>query len=90
MPSANSPHEWGILGAVVATVLTVARFLWRWERTFTEVATSELERIRREQSEEREQLRAEIAALRQENAMLMARLDRSPIPRDDGDTIPGS
>jgi hypothetical protein len=63
--------DYSVLGAMLLGLGAIARFIWRWEKTFTDSAIDELKR-----------LREEVKTLREENTDLHQRLGRSSNERD--------
>lgn len=60
------PNEFGYIGGMLIGLGAIARFIWRWEKTFTDSAIEELERLRKE-----------LLILREENEILRRRLNQT-------------
>lgn len=49
--------QYGVIGGMLVGLGVIARFIWKWEKTFTDSAIEELQRLRQENRELREKLR---------------------------------
>ncbi len=68
--AANDPQQWGIIGSLILALLAVARFLLRWEKTFSDAARDEITALRMELGE----MRSHIARCEAENTDLRRRV----------------
>lgn len=50
-------ENYGIIGGMLLGLGAIARFIWRWEKTFTDSAIDELKRLRKENDFLRQELR---------------------------------
>lgn len=49
-----APNDYGVVGGTLIGLAVIARFIWRWEKTFTDSAIDELTRLRVEIKEVRQ------------------------------------
>lgn len=49
--------DYGVIAGMLLGLGAIARFIWRWEKTFTDSAIDELKRLRVENQELRDKLR---------------------------------
>lgn len=63
--------DYGVLGGLFAGLAVIARFIWRWEKTFTDSAIDELKRLR----DELKDVRKKYEDCEQENMLLRSRIE---------------